>query len=156
MRAWPAVSTASSRTMSLPPQAPGPIRRGIGSTAAMASSRLRQSDGSAVTPAESKSGPAASRKVCGSSQAGGRGRGKGIVSAAASPQPKTPSKTMARRARTGAMLGTIAAFMRDISGQETIAPVVAVANLAHREEKDWPAWGAGPKSNMTGGMPCLG
>ena len=91
--------------MSPPPQAPGPIRRGIGSTAATLSSRRRQSDGWLVTSAELKSGPAASRNVSGSIQTGGRGRGSGTSSAAATPQPKTASKTMARSARTGRDVG---------------------------------------------------
>ena len=121
--------------MSPPPQAPGPIRRGIGSTTATFSSRSRQSDGLLVTSAELKSGPAACRNVSGSDQTGGRGRGNGTASAAARPQPKAARKTVARIARTGAMLGTNAAFMRDFSGYETIAPPGAPANLAHDPEK---------------------
>ena len=61
MRVRSASSTASSCTMSRPPQAPGPISRGIGAMAARPASRWSQAVGLAVTSAESKSGPAASR-----------------------------------------------------------------------------------------------
>ena len=60
------------------------------------SSRLRQSDGSVVTSAELKSGPAASRKDCGSGQIGGRGRGSGTSSAAAMPPPSRANQPQDR------------------------------------------------------------
>jgi len=104
--------------MSWPPQAPGPIRRGIGAMAAIAAIRKLQSDGLLVTSAELKSGPAASRKLIGSTQFGGRGRGSGISSAVAM-LPETARKIIAMSARTGAMSGTIAAIMRDQRQSQT-------------------------------------
>ena len=73
--------------MSPPPQASGPIRRGIGSMTAIFLSRSSHSVDTLVTSAALKSGPAASRKLCGSTQTDGRGRGNGTSTAMAmSPQ----------------------------------------------------------------------
>lgn len=58
--------------MSLPPQAPGPINRGISAKVAIFSRRPSQSVGALVTSADPKSGPAASRKDCGWLSMGGR------------------------------------------------------------------------------------
>ena len=66
--------------MSVPPQAPGPIRRGIEVTAAMPASWRSQSAGSAVTAAS----------------AGGRGRGSGTAAATAAYAGQAAAVTASR------------------------------------------------------------
>src|SRR6476619_3266287 len=147
MRVPSARNTAASRSMSLPPQASGPIRRGNGSAIAIARMRLSHSVGSLVTPAESKLGPAASRKDCGSIQIGGRGRGKGTSSATAMPPPAPASHRSANKSRIRWMSAAIEAFLRDQGAtgnasrpylsHETVAPPIPVANLR-------PGWRGAP------------
>src|SRR5262249_40219861 len=78
-RGWLGSSTASSLTISRPPQSPGPISLGNNSITAIIASRWLQSLGALATSAVLKSGPAASANECGSGQDGGGGRGKGTV-----------------------------------------------------------------------------
>ena len=74
---WSGSITASNLTISRPPQSPGPMSLGNNSITAIVATRWLQSLGALVTSAVLKSGPAASAKECGSTQAGGRGRGNG-------------------------------------------------------------------------------
>src|SRR5690348_12360379 len=93
--------TASSCTMSPPPQAPGPINRGKGSKTAILPRRPSQSVGALVTSVELKSGPAASRKDCSWLTIGGRGLGSGTSSATAKPAPEPASHISAIKNRIG-------------------------------------------------------
>ncbi len=94
--------------MSPPPQAPGPIRRGIASTTANFSSRSRQADGSLVTSADLKSGPAASRNDCGSAQSARGAQGGGFVPAGAAAAKATGLRNN-RGVRRGHGAGSAAA-----------------------------------------------
>ncbi len=89
--------TAASSTRSSPPQAPGPISRGISVNAATAARRWSQSLALSVTAAESKWGPAASAKLGGAAPCtiAGRGRGSVTSSAMARPQPAATSHSPA-------------------------------------------------------------
>jgi hypothetical protein len=102
--------TASSRTISSPPQESGPIRRGIASITAIVRSRWSQSVGALVTPAELKSGPAASRNVWGTIQSDGRGFGSGTPSARARPIPAPASHKSAIPSRVALLLAGIGGF----------------------------------------------
>src|SRR5262249_57346633 len=86
-RGWLGSSTASSLTISRPPQSPGPISLGNNSITAIIASRWLQSLGALVTSAVLKSGPAASANECGSGQDGGGGRGNGTFLAVGNAVP---------------------------------------------------------------------
>src|SRR5262249_59914367 len=70
-RRWLGSSTASSLTISRPPQSPGPISLGNNSITAIIASRWLQSLGALATSAVLKSGPAASPNECGAVPGGG-------------------------------------------------------------------------------------
>src|SRR5437016_4550107 len=109
--------------MSPPPQASGPISRGIGSMAAIAARRWSQSLGAFVISAELKSGPAASRNDRGSIQTAGRGFGSGTSPATAGPPPAATSKRNIIKSRMAPVLLGITAFLRD----EAVNVLVAYA-----------------------------
>ena len=87
----PAICTASSDTMSVAPQAPGPLRSGSGVTRAMVSSARRQGDGT-ISAASTFASAGRSR---------GTGTGSGGVSAAAALHSNSvPAMMMCRLTRS--------------------------------------------------------